>query len=601
MGRIPEEIIRGVVDRCDIVEIISSYIPLKKAGRNFKAICPFHNEKTASFVVNPVKQIFHCFGCGVGGDVISFVMRHERVDFIEAVRILAREVNVDIPEDVSASKVNIRQAILKLNELSADYFYKQLLSSKSNSARQARQYLKDRGIVIDTVKQFRLGFALDEWDGLLRYLKGKDISLSLMEKAGLIISKSNGGGFYDRFRNRIIFPIFDTRDRCCAFGGRIVESDNSLKDNNRLAKYINSPETEVYVKGRHLYGLNLAKHEIASKGYVVVVEGYLDCIMPFQAGFHNIVAALGTALTIEQIRLIKRYTNNIVLLFDMDQAGESAMMRSIDMLIEEGVNVKIAVLDKGDDPDSFIRRLGIDSFCQRVASAKPVFDYKLDTLKQRYGVDSVEARARVAEDMFPTIAKFGNAVKVSGYIGKLAREINTPEDALIVEFKKYVDRNTKQGYNYSNKRGEEWLSTKGASLIRAVERNILSMLFEDDRILERIRKDIAVYEFQDSRARKIVEKVYEFRDNGKKVDALTIMNCFVDEEIKRIIAELAVFSEQMCGDREKMYQDCVSRIKTDAVKAERKRVLDQIREAERTGEYDRLRDLKERFLKMVRP
>ncbi len=595
--RIPEEIIREIVERCDIVEVISSYIPLKKAGSNLKAICPFHNEKTASFIVNPVKQIFHCFGCGIGGDVISFIMKYERVDFVEAVRILAREVNVNIPEDITTSKENIREAILKLNELSVDYFYQQLLSSKNEAAQQARQYLKNRGITIDTVKQFRLGFASDKWDGLLQYLKGKGISLNLMERAGLIIPKSNGEGFYDRFRNRIIFPIFDTRDKCCAFGGRIIKGDN-----NKLAKYVNSPETAVYVKGRYLYGFNLAKHEITSKDYVVVVEGYLDCIIPFQAGFHNIVAALGTALTIEQVRLIKRYTNNIVLLFDMDQAGESAMMRSIDILIEEGMNVKIAVLDKGDDPDSFIRRLGIDCFSQRVASAKPVFDYKIGILKQRYGINTIEAKARIAEDMFSTIARFGNAVKISGYIGRLAKEINIAEDALIVEFKKYMNRNInkKKGYNSANRIDTDRSIIKGSTGIRTVERNILGMLFDDNRILEQIRKDIAVDEFQDARVRKIIEKIYEFFDKGMKVDVLAIMNCFADDEIRRIISELTTSSELIFADKEKMYQDCLMRIKTDAIKAERKRVLEQIREAERAGKYEQLRKLREKFLKMVK-
>ncbi|MBU0468966.1 MAG: DNA primase [Candidatus Omnitrophica bacterium] len=296
MVLIPEEIVSQVIDRSDIVEIISSYIPLKRAGRNFKAACPFHNEKTPSFVVNPDKQIFHCFGCGVGGNVVSFVMKQDKMDFPEAIRMLAQKVNVVIEEvdEPTRRSTNERHLIFKINELAAEYFQDNLLSAKTKMASDARKYLKERNVDFGTVKSFKVGLAVDKWDGLLEYLKNKGVSLVLMEKAGLIIPRDNSRGYYDRFRNRIVFPIFDTRGNCRAFGAR------ALDDNQ--AKYLNSPETIVYTKGHHLYGFHFAKDAITQEDAVIIVEGYLDCIMPHQFGVKNIVASLGTALTVEQIR-----------------------------------------------------------------------------------------------------------------------------------------------------------------------------------------------------------------------------------------------------------------------------------------------------------
>ena len=392
MGRIPEEIIAQVIDRCDIVETISSYIPLKRAGRSFKAVCPFHHEKTPSFIVNPDKQIFHCFGCGVGGNVVNFVMKQERMEFPEAIRFLAQKVNVTIPGDETPQAHhanNIRQAILRVNALAAAFFHKTLLSDKSPEAKNAREYLKDRGIDLNAVRVFQLGFAPRQWDALLIYLKQEGISLGLMEKAGLIIPRESGQGYYDRFRNRVVFPIFDTRAHCRAFGARAL-------DNAEGAKYLNSPETIIYTKGHHLYGFHLAKQAIAEEDCVVIVEGYVDCLIPYQAGVRNIVASLGTALTVDQIRLLRRYTPRVVMLFDMDPAGEAAMMRSLDTLIEEGMEVRVATLAPGEDPDSFVRRQGVDDFRNRIAAAQTVFDYKLDVLTRRHGIQTPDGKAQIA-------------------------------------------------------------------------------------------------------------------------------------------------------------------------------------------------------------
>ncbi len=323
MGLIAQEIITQILDRANIVEIIAGYIPLKQAGRNFKAPCPFHHEKTPSFVVNPDKQIFHCFGCGVGGNVVSFVMKQERMEFPEALRFLADKTGVEIPETEARNNplAELRQQILKVNDVAAKFYHNNLLSDKSELAKSAREYLKNRGLGFDHASKFQLGLALDAWDGLLKVLREQNFSAGFLEKAGLLIAKNQGSGHYDRFRQRVIFPIFNARSEVVAFGARSMDKDNP-------AKYINSPETALYTKGQYLYGLNWAKDMIGRLDAVVVVEGYMDFITPFSAGVENVVASLGTALTVEQIRLIRRYTRNVVMLFDADPAGQAAMIRS---------------------------------------------------------------------------------------------------------------------------------------------------------------------------------------------------------------------------------------------------------------------------------
>ena len=351
MGLIPDEIIAQVLDRCDIVELISEYVTLKKAGRNFKACCPFHHEKTPSFVVNRDKQIYHCFGCGAGGNVIGFLMSHDHMDFPSAVRHLAQKAGIAIPEtssDASSETMGVRDMVLKANELTVDFFHDILIKGQ-RGANSAQDYLKKRQVRLETAQKLKLGFAPDSWDGLITFLRSKNISLSIMEKAGLVIPREKSEGFYDRFRDRVIFPIFDLRGKCIAFGGRTMKAESG-------AKYMNSPETPVYAKREHLYGLHFAKQAIAQKDCAVVVEGYMDFLTPFQAGTENIVASLGTALTSEQIRLIRRYTRNVVMLYDADMAGQMATLRSLDLLVEEDMHVKIALLTSGEDPDSFIQK-----------------------------------------------------------------------------------------------------------------------------------------------------------------------------------------------------------------------------------------------------
>ncbi len=590
MGLIPEETIAQVIDRCDIVETVSSYIPLKRMGRSFKAVCPFHHEKTPSFIVNPDKQIFHCFGCGVGGNVVNFVMRQERMEFPEAVRFLAQKVNVTIPSDETPQALhanNIRQAILRVNALAAAFFHKTLLSDKSPEAKSAREYLKARGIDIDAVRVFQLGFAPKQWDALLTHLKQEGISLGLMEKAGLIIPRESGQGYYDRFRNRIVFPIFDTRAHCRAFGARAL-------DNTDGAKYLNSPETIIYTKGHHLYGFHLAKQAIAEEDRVVIVEGYVDCLIPYQAGVRNIVASLGTALTVDQIRLLRRYTPRVVMLFDMDPAGEAAMMRSLDTLIEEGMEVRVATLTEGEDPDSFVRRQGVDDFRGRIASAQTIFDYKLDVLTRRHGTQTPDGKARIAAGMLPTIYRFPNELIKAEYLKRLSRALDVPEDALAKEYQKVGQAiaTTIDAHHHE----PPALNTARA---RAVERGLLKLMIEKEEWISKVKQDLALEDFQDIKIRTAITRIFDFFDNGKRVDAVNLINSFEDVSVSQMLTGI-VTEEDVAGDREKMYQDYVNRIRHDQLKVRRQAILQQIREAESAGNFARAGELSQQFNQFIK-
>ncbi|MDP8212518.1 MAG: DNA primase [Candidatus Zapsychrus exili] len=592
MGLIPEDIVARVIDRSDIVEVISAYVPLKRAGRNFKTNCPFHNEKTPSFVVNPDKQIFHCFGCGVGGNSVSFVMQQERIDFPEAIRILAKKVGISVPEN-SYSKdqgsSNVRQEIFEVNDLAADYFHKILLSDKSKEIEKVRAYLKDRDISLDAVKQFKLGFAADSWDGLLEHLKEKGITLGLIEKAGLIISRENREGYYDRFRNRIIFPIFDTRGHCRAFGARALESDE------KGAKYINSPETIVYTKGHHLYGFHLAKQAIGQQDSVIITEGYLDCLMPYQNGINNIVASLGTALTTDQIRLIRRYTKNVVMLFDTDKAGQAAMMRSLDALVEEGMFVKVVKLSENDDPDSFIRKYGADSFKEQITNAVELFDYKLNTLSESYNIKEIEGKAHISSEMLITISKFDNEVVRSTYVSKLSKILGVPESSLLLELKKISKTPNDVGFKNREQKSKE----KNENL-RAVETNILRLLLEEESYIKGIKDDISLDDFQDVRIRNVISEIYDLYSKGKKISFASLINKYDDQNTQEMISALMNQDEMMIGDKEKMYRDCVNRIKSDKVKLKRQDLLEKIREAESAGNTSRLDELTREFNTLIK-
>jgi len=584
-GLIPDNILEDILSRINIVDLIAEYMPLKRAGRNFRALCPFHHEKTPSFMVSPDRQIFHCFGCQESGNAFKFLMRYDHLEFPEAVEILARKVGINLPQasQQDPAVLNLSTQLYKINEL-AEGFYAQVLNSPEGAV--AKKYLLSRNISETTIKSFHLGFAPDKWDGLINFLRAKNISLNLIEKAGLVLPKDKGG-YYDRFRNRLIFPIRDLRSRVLGFGARVLVDKDKLQ-----AKYVNSPETPVYIKGKHLYGLDLAKDAIREQDFAVVVEGYLDFMMPYQQGLKNIVASLGTALTEDQVRLLKRYTQNVVMVYDADNAGQMATLRTLDLFIEEAMEVKIVSLPTGFDPDSFVRKNGIDSFLMRVKLAANLFDYKLTNLKSRHNLKEIEGKARISSEMLPTINRFKNAVLRSEYIKRLAEELSIKEEPLLEELGKFKAKQPRTDVKFPDK--------KEQLMINPTEKLLINLMLEEDELARRIRQELEPADFQDKRISRLVSLIFDFIEQGKAIEPSKLLNYLDDKESLEYICESAFKSEVSEENKEKVVNDCIKVIKNKRVFLRRQRLQEEIRIAEGLGDEEKLNTLRDEFCNLIK-
>ena len=406
MGTIPSEAIEQIAAANDIVEVINSYFPLKRAGANFKALCPFHQEKTPSFHVSPQRQTFHCFGCGVGGSVFRFVMDYEHVDFPSAVRKLAARVGIPVIEErgpIGADdQVEARHILLQLHGEATAWFHENLI--KREFAEPARKYLKERGITGEIAKRWQLGYAPEEWDAFGSWARGRGYNARHLIASGLVKTKDDADGMpghtsYDRFRGRIMFPICNDIGEVIAFSGRL------LKDEDGAAKYLNSPETSLFRKGKILFGLDKSKRALIEATCAIVCEGQLDLISLFEAGITNVVAPQGTAFTEDQARILKRFVSEVVLCFDADAAGQKAAERSLDALLQNDLIVRVAEIPAGEDPDSLIRREGKEKFEKRLAAACDFFDYWIEREVATTDLNSLGAKMRLARKMAETISR----------------------------------------------------------------------------------------------------------------------------------------------------------------------------------------------------
>jgi DNA primase len=419
---ISEDVIAAILGRTDIVELIGAYLPLKAAGRVHKTLCPFHTEKTPSFVVNPERQIFHCFGCGEGGDALAFLIKHERLTFPEAVRFLAERAGVTIPARAGGepSDRDGRLALLNIQREALEHFRENLRGTEGATA---RRYLESRGITPALTDRFQLGLALPGWDGLLRALRRRGRPEKLLEAAGLVLPRQNGSGHYDRFRNRLMIPIWDASGKVVGFGGRALEANE--------VKYLNSPETATYRKGTHLYGLNLAARAIRERGQAIVVEGYFDAIMLHAYGFENAVATLGTALTLEQARLLARYASTVVLLFDPDAPGIGAARRNLENLINVELDWRIVLLPEGRDPDAFLRAQGASDFGAALTGAQDLVDFFLDRRVSGLDLTDPVQQARAVDSLVQIVSSIDNPVRREGYIRRVAQRTAITDRALL--------------------------------------------------------------------------------------------------------------------------------------------------------------------------
>jgi len=422
--------IEEIKNRLDILEVVGSYLKLQKTGANWRACCPFHSEKKPSFFVSPARQIWHCFGCQKGGDIFGFVKEIEGVEFGDALRILAQKAGVELKKQTPEYQKfkTERQRLYEICELAARFFEKQLEASVSG--KEAKEYLLSRGISQESIKKWRLGYSPDTWGGLSEYLTSQDYKKEETQKAGLSIENEQGS-FYDRFRGRIIFPIFDLNSQVVGFGGRVFKQ----KDKEEVAKYVNTPITILYDKSRILYGLDKAKLEIRKKGNCVLVEGYTDVIMSHQAGFQNVAATSGTALTSFQLKILKRYTENLILGFDMDLAGENATRRGVDLAQIQGFNIKVVRLPEGKDAAELIAK-NPKEFEEALQNLKSITEFYFEAAFSGRNPETPEGKKEISKILLPVLKKIPNQIERSFWVQKLARELKVREADVLIELEK---------------------------------------------------------------------------------------------------------------------------------------------------------------------
>jgi len=420
----------------DIVEIIGQVVQLKKAGKNYLGLCPFHSEKDPSFTVNQERQTFHCFGCKKGGDVFSFWMEYHGSTFPEALRDLAERYNIQISQDFSGleldKKAIRRKELFNINEKAAEYFQDGLKNSVKGNP--GMDYLKKRSLSSDVIAEFRLGFAPDKWDGLTGFLRRKQIDLDMAVQSGVIIP-SDRGGYYDRFRGRIIFPILDQGQKIVGFGGRVLD--------NSLPKYLNTPETPLFRKGEFLYGLNSSFQAIREKNRAVIVEGYMDCLALINHGLKEVVATLGTALTNKHVRKLKGYANEAVVVFDSDKAGKKAALRSLPVFSNEGLSAKVVILPDGHDPDTFVNANGLTKFLELLDQASPILDYYLDQKLTQENLD-IETKARILKEIIPTISDLNTHTQRALYVRRVSERLGIGEEVMLSEMKAFKNNPSKK-------------------------------------------------------------------------------------------------------------------------------------------------------------
>ena len=434
MPRIPEDILERIRDATDIVDVVSEHVHLGKKGRNFFGLCPFHDEKSPSFSVNPDRQIYHCFGCGVGGNVFKFLQEIDRVTFMEAVKFLAERTGINLPERSGPSREEADSAdrLYRANDLAQKYFHHMLLNDDAGT--EAREYLQARRLESETIERFGIGYATPGWDGLLKAAGRRDLPPQIMEQAGLALPRQSGNGHYDRFRDRVTFPIANLSNRTIAFGARALQPDQE-------PKYLNSPETPIYHKGRVLYGLADTRDAVRRQDSVIVVEGYMDLISLVQAGIEHVAATSGTALTEDHCRTLARYAHKVVLLFDGDAAGSTAAMRGIEVLLSTKIDARVVSLPPEHDPDTFVHEHGPDTLLARAENAQSVLDFYLQQLALHHDLSSVDGKSRAVETFKPLLTKLDkpqDATRRDLLLREVAQRLSIDEMALREEVKASV-------------------------------------------------------------------------------------------------------------------------------------------------------------------
>ena len=575
MPRYSDEIIEEVRQSNDIVDIISQYVHLKRSGRNFFGLCPFHNEKSPSFSVSPDKQIFHCFGCGVGGNVFTFLMKIEGVNFVEAVQSLAERANIQLPtieNSMDSAKEELKAKVYKVNEFTATFYHENLYKPE---AKEAQEYIKGRKLTNETLKSFRIGFS-GKFDELYRELKKAGFNEPEILESGLV-NRNDNGTYIDRYRNRLMFPICDARRRVIAFGGRVLDDSKP--------KYINSPENIVYSKGRNLFGLNVAKKSKETKEKLLIVEGYMDVISLHQRGIPNVVAPLGTALTQQQGWLLRKNTEQIILSFDADEAGLQAKIRALDILQNMGCDIRVLQINGAKDPDEYIIQYGNARFQNLIEKALSVIEFKVKVLKQHLNLESTNDKIKFLNEIAKLISKVDNNIEKEIYIEKIAKEYDISKEAIYAEVNKL---------SYTGNKGEKILDKPKPVIMhnkvqsdvseatKRRENTVLAILLMGDlNIFKVIEQNISVQDFKDEINKQIAQTMYEeFEKGNSNVNA--ILDKMGETEQSHITEILA--DDYEIDDVEKAIDDVMQKYEKEKLNEKKLEILKLIEEAETTSE-----------------
>jgi len=578
--RYPQTFLDDLKRQADIVRVVQDYVQLKKKGANWMACCPFHKEKTPSFSVSPAKEIFYCFGCHKGGSVFNFVMEMERVSFPEAIKLVAEKSGVPLPKLIDDSRFEARRneadAVIELNKWALEWWEQQLESG--GEARIARDYLKRREITDETRKTFRLGYAPDSWDALSIHLRQKGATQDQIERSGLVVKKEEGGS-YDRFRGRLIFPVMDIQGKPIAFGGRTLRDED--------AKYINSPETAAYVKGRNLFGLNLTRDEIRRAGFVILVEGFLDLIVPYQFGVRNVVASLGTALTADQARLVSRFARKVVVNYDGDNAGVQAAKKAIAILLAEDLEVKILVLPDGSDPDEFIRKSGVSEYQQQRGLAQPHIQFVIDQAVRDRKLSNPADKEAAIDEVLPYIRVVRSRLQKREYFDIAMSSLRIGDATLRREFWHSI----RQGSGEGARAGEVVKATARRPTIKptVAEERLLGLVFANEELRSGVLSMLQPEDYEDLATAPLLRVLLELENEQREINFDSLNEKLAEMPELAELLPMLMMSESLHASNEHYTpEECVFTFRLMKLESRIGQLRDEGAVAEREGNTERV-------------
>ena len=562
--RYSDEILDEVRNSNDIVDVISQYISLKRSGRNYFGLCPFHNEKSPSFSVSPDKQIFHCFGCGVGGNVISFISKIEGIGFKEAIEVLAERANIKLPtidNNIDSKKEELKAKVYKVNSFTAEFYHKKLYEP---SSKIAQEYVKKRQLNNETLKSFKIGFS-GKFDELYQALHKEGFKDEEILESGLV-NKNENGKYIDRYRNRLVIPIFDERNRVIAFGGRVLDDSKP--------KYINSPENIVYSKARHLFGLNVAKKGETKR--LLIVEGYMDAISLHQRGITNVVASLGTALTTQQGWLLRKNAEQVILGFDSDGAGQTAIMRAMEVMQNMGCDMRVLQMSGAKDPDEYVLKYGSARFQKLLDEAISLIEFKIKVLQKDLNLENASDKIKFLNEIAKLISKIDNTMEREIYIEKIAKGYNISKEAIYAEVNKlqYSNRQTSKILEKEKtaiRRNIIKNSNQISEEVRKRENTIIWVLINSTETYRVIKDNIKVEDFKDETNKEILKQIYEEIEKGNS-NVMSVLDHTDNEEIQNHLTEIMA-ADYGITDNKKAVEDLLKKYELEKLENKRNSLL----------------------------